>query len=157
MLKAMYNPDQAEALQGREPVVGIQFLERSRKGSSASSTTKKRTSYSPCAGSLRTIVLTGIYTGLRVRAELFELRWDAVDFSRNHLTVYFYSAYAKNRESCSIPMNSLVREALLSHKRAAINADRQDAHVFLAWRGPRAGGATNARTAPGLGHGVPEG
>ena len=68
-----------------------------------------------CGEPLR-VALTGIYTGLRVRAELLELRWDAVDFSRNHLTVYFYSAYAKNRESCSIPMNSLVREALLSHK-----------------------------------------
>ena len=65
---------------------------------------------SKCGEPLRTMVLVGIYLGVRLRSEGLTLQWRDVDFARGTLTVQ--SAWAKNGKSRTIPMNSLVREAL---------------------------------------------
>ena len=137
-LKAMYNRlTKLKRYEGVNPAVGIQFLEESKGKLRILDDDEEDRLLEACGEPLRTIALTAIYTGLRVTSELLELRWGAVDFYQNHVMVQ--AAYAKNRESRSIPMNSLVSGALLSHKQAATNADSEDAHVFLAWKGPRGG------------------
>lgn len=65
---------------------------------------------SKCGEPLRTMVLVGIYSGVRLRSEGLTLRWADIDFTRSLLTVQ--SAWAKNGKSRTIPMNSRVREAL---------------------------------------------
>ena len=65
---------------------------------------------SKCGEPLRTMVLVGLYCGVRLRSEGLTLRWEDIDFTRSLLTVQ--SAWAKNGKSRTIPMNSLVREAL---------------------------------------------
>lgn len=63
-----------------------------------------------CPEPLRTQVLLGLYCGLRLRSEGLTLRWHDIDFTRNTVTVQ--AAWAKTGKMRTIPMNSLVREAL---------------------------------------------
>jgi integrase len=59
---------------------------------------------------LRTIILVGIHTGLRVHSEILTLHTADVDVTRRLLTVQ--AAYAKNGKTRTIPLNSVVRAAL---------------------------------------------
>jgi integrase len=59
---------------------------------------------------LRTIILTGIYAGLRIQAEALKLKWHDIDLQHGILTVQ--AAYAKNGETRTIPLNHLLWEAL---------------------------------------------
>jgi integrase len=56
------------------------------------------------------MVLIAIYTGLRMRSELLTLKWENVDLSHRTLTIV--SAYAKNGRVRTVPLNSLVLDAL---------------------------------------------
>jgi len=73
---------------------------------------------------LRTIILVGIYSGLRIEAEALTLRWENVHFKRRELTVE--AAYSKNNETQAILMNSKLLEALKRH-----DAKRTGDYVFL--------------------------
>ncbi len=59
---------------------------------------------------LRTIILVGIHTGLRIQAEALTLKWEDIDFRRGLLTVR--AAYAKSGESRAVNLNSTVTAAL---------------------------------------------
>jgi integrase len=59
---------------------------------------------------LRTIILVGIYAGLRIQAEALTLKWEDVDFRRALLTVR--AAYAKSGEGRAININSILKAAL---------------------------------------------
>ena len=59
---------------------------------------------------LRTIILVGIYAGLRIQAEALTLKWDDVDFRRGLLTVR--AAYAKSGEGRAVNINSFLKAAL---------------------------------------------
>lgn len=59
---------------------------------------------------LRTIILVGIHTGLRIKAEALTLKWEDIDFRRGLLTVR--AAYAKSGESRAVNLNSTVKAAL---------------------------------------------
>lgn len=59
---------------------------------------------------LRTIILVGIYAGLRIQAEALTLKWEDVDFRRGLLTVN--AAYAKSGESRAVNLNSILKAAL---------------------------------------------
>jgi integrase len=63
-----------------------------------------------CEEPLRTMVLIGIYCGVRLKSEGLTLRWNDIDFGRG--TVSVQAASSKNSKSRVIPMNSLVRETL---------------------------------------------
>lgn len=116
---------------------------------------------------LRTILLTAIYAGLRLRSELLSLTWENVDFKTNMVTVE--AAYAKNGKTRSVPMNTVLREALIEHREryGSVNltgpssptsgkgsgklpqpssptsenasGNLPGAIVFTAWKGPRKG------------------
>lgn len=79
---------------------------------------------------VRTVILVGINTGLRIKAEVLHLRWADVDLKRGMLTVQ--AAYAKNGTTRSVPLNSVVREALGRLKKTAASE-----FVFINQRGQR--------------------
>jgi len=51
----------------------------------------------------------GLHTGLRIHSEALTLKWENVDLGRKVLTVE--AAYAKNRETTTVPINSVLLEA----------------------------------------------
>jgi integrase len=59
---------------------------------------------------LRTIILVGLHTGLRIKSEALQLQTADVDLVRDLVTVP--AAYAKNGRSRTVPLNSTVRTAL---------------------------------------------
>ena len=66
---------------------------------------------------LRTIILVGIYTGLRIFAEALPLRWVNIDLVRGFLTVE--AAYAKGKVTDTLPLNRILIEALTRLKATA--------------------------------------
>ncbi len=79
-----------------------------------------------CNPNLRIVVLTAVHTGLRT-SELKSLTWRLVDFRNRSLTVE--SAYSKNGETRSIPLNAVLTEEL---KRLRIdNRPTPEDSVFL--------------------------
>jgi integrase len=78
---------------------------------------------------LRTIILTGIYAGLRVESEALTLRRPSVDLKRGLLTVE--SAYAKSGKARTIPLNRPLRAALA----ALLAQERAGEWVFVTREG----------------------
>lgn len=78
----------------------------------------------------RTVVLTGIHAGLRIKAEACRLTWADIDLRRGTLTVP--AAYAKNGATRTVPLNSVLREAFTRLKNQAVGE-----HVFVNRRGER--------------------
>jgi integrase len=61
--------------------------------------------------------VVGIYTGLRILAEVLALRWENVDLVKGFVTVE--AAYAKGRQTDTLPINRVVIEALTRLKATA--------------------------------------
>jgi integrase len=59
---------------------------------------------------LRTIIVVGLHTGLRIKSEALALQKADVDLVRGFVTVQ--AAYAKNGRTRTVPLNSTVRAAL---------------------------------------------
>ncbi len=72
---------------------------------------------------LRTMIITGIYSGARLKSEALTLTWPNVDFKNGFITIL--DAYAKNGETRTVPLDSGLREALLVLKEKATGQ-----HVF---------------------------
>ena len=68
---------------------------------------------------LRTIILVGIYTGLRILAEALTLRRENVDLESGFLTVE--AAYAKGKQTDTLPINRILVEAIARLKKTAVN------------------------------------
>ena len=66
---------------------------------------------------LRTLIVLGIHTGLRLQSEALTLRWHDVDLRRGLVTVQ--AAFAKNGRTRSVPLDSVVRAALQQLKASA--------------------------------------
>jgi len=78
-----------------------------------------------CSEPLRTIVMCGIYAGLRIPSETLSLEKTDVDLRRGLLTIQ--GAFAKNGQTAQVPLNPKLREAL-----ARLMAKRQDSpYVFI--------------------------
>jgi integrase len=73
---------------------------------------------------LRTLLLVGLYTGIRIHSEALTLRWADVDLRRGLLTVQ--SAYAKSGKTRTVPLNRPVVAALRAIRERS--GDRE--HVF---------------------------
>jgi integrase len=63
-----------------------------------------------CDEPLRTIVLVGIYAGVRIKAEVLTLKKENVDLARRLVTIE--AAYSKNGETQTIPIHSRLVEPL---------------------------------------------
>jgi len=66
---------------------------------------------------LRTMILVGIYAGLRLLSEALTLRWRDVHLKRGLLTVQ--AAYAKSGKTRTVNLNSILRTALEKHRERA--------------------------------------
>lgn len=66
---------------------------------------------------LRSLIVVAVNTGLRIGAEALTLRWPDVDLDRGTLTVL--AAYAKNKRTRTVNLNSRAIEALTALKAAA--------------------------------------
>jgi integrase len=76
-----------------------------------------------CAEPLRTILMAGIYAGLRIPSETLNLKWVDVDLRRGLLTVQ--GAFAKNGKTEPVPMTSKLRDAL-----ERLKANSRSEYVF---------------------------
>jgi integrase len=63
-----------------------------------------------CREPLRSMVLVGLYAGLRLLSEGLTLRWADVDLKRGLVTVQ--PAYAKSGKTRTVPLNGVLRAAL---------------------------------------------
>lgn len=61
---------------------------------------------------LRSIILAGLYAGLRVASEALTLRWEDVDLRRGLVTVQ--AAYAKSGKTRSVPLHPKLKAALVA-------------------------------------------
>jgi integrase len=66
---------------------------------------------------LRTIILVGIYTGLRILAEALTLKWQNINLQRGFLSVA--AAYAKGKQTDMLPLNAILVDALTKLKKTA--------------------------------------
>jgi len=66
---------------------------------------------------MRTMILTGIYSGARLASEALTLTWDNIDFKNGFLTIL--DAYAKNGETRTVPLELGLADALLRLKERA--------------------------------------
>lgn len=72
---------------------------------------------SHCPEPLRSLVVVGLNTGVRIAAEALSLQWKSVDLRRKTLTVE--SAHAKNNKARTIPLNQPAIESLGALKAAS--------------------------------------
>ena len=91
----------------REPLTRLRFLSHQEEHALLAAATEP----------LRTVVLIGIHAGLRIKSEALTLEWSDIDFQRNQLTVQ--AVNAKNGESRTVPMNTVLRDAMKKLREAS--------------------------------------
>ena len=139
---------------GSNPVVGVKFLPEPKTKVRYLEHDEEDRLVAAASSPLREVILVGIHTGLRVRAEALTLTWGAVDLVKRAVTVE--AAYAKNGESRTVPLNDDVHTALADLKKRSLDTDPEN-RVFT-WNGrtPRSINTTfrTARMKAGLGKDV---
>jgi integrase len=91
----------------KEPKTRLRFLEQEEADRLVAA----------CEQPLRTLILVGLHTGLRIQAEALTLKWASVDLKRGTLSVE--AAYSKNGRMRSIPLNSVIKAALANLQQTA--------------------------------------
>jgi len=110
--------------EGTNPVKGIQMVKETRGRLRWLDYDEEERLLAEASEPARTIILVGIYAGLRVRSEALTLQKADVDLQRKTLTVQ--SAHAKNGETKTVPLSSELIEPLkLQMKRS------QSEYVFV--------------------------
>jgi len=95
---------------GDNPVSKIKFKKEPRQRLVVLKPEEEVRLLAACPEPLRTLVVLGIHTGLRLNAEALTLKWASVDLTRRSLSVE--SAYSKNGKPRTVELNSVVRAAL---------------------------------------------
>ena len=131
----------ARVRQLRESPGRIRFLEADEEGKLLAAASEP----------LHTMILVGIYAGLRLLSEALTLRWADVDLKRGLLTVQ--AAYAKSGKTRTVPLNRILRAALQTlRQRTPEGAEhvfaRRDGHrtARSALRSRRPANAPGSRT-----------
>jgi integrase len=128
-LKSLFNRCiEWKKYEGENPVKGVKLLKESKGRLRFLSHEEEARLLANAGEPLRTIILAGIHTGLRVKSEGLSLKWGSVDMVRRTLTVQ--DAHAKNGESRTVPMNAVVSEAFRNLKQRSLNT-APDAPVFV--------------------------
>ncbi len=110
-LKNMFNRCRDWGLyEGDNPVTKVKFLKEPRRRLRYLEPEEERQLLQAIPEPLRSLIILGINTGLRMRAEALTLRWEDIDMKRRILTVQ--AAYAKSGQTRNIPLNSQARLAL---------------------------------------------
>jgi integrase len=96
----LYDGSTPEIKLVREPRTRLRFLDAEEEARLLEASSE----------ALRALIVTGINTGLRIKAEALTLEKQDVDLARGTLTVQ--AAYAKNGRTRTVPLNSAARQAL---------------------------------------------
>ncbi len=111
VLKNLYNRCREWKLyEGDNPVVTVKQTKEPKQRLRVLTPEEETRLLTECAEPLHTMILIGLYCGVRLKSEGLTLRWQDIDFRLKTLTVQ--AAYSKNSKPRTIPMNSLVLEAL---------------------------------------------
>lgn len=115
VLKQMFNYCRTQGVvDGANPVDdSVERFRESRGKDRTLSLEEEDRLLTACREPLRTMILVCLYCGPRMKSELLTLRWENVDLAHRTLTII--GAYAKNGEARTVPLNSLVHEALTRH------------------------------------------
>jgi integrase len=113
VLRRLFNYCREEKLyEGPNPVdATVKFFPEPREKTRVLSPQEEDRLLAKCEEPLRTLVLIGIYCGLRLASEALTLRWSNLDL-RQQRSLTVIGAYAKNGKMRMVPLNSTVREAL---------------------------------------------
>jgi integrase len=115
MLKSLFNRAKAWGFfEGENPVLGIKFLEEPKRRLRYLEGSEEASLLAAASEPIRSLIIIGTNTGIRIGAEALTLKWADVDLVRGLLTVQ--AAYAKNGQTRNIPLNSRAREALVRLK-----------------------------------------
>jgi len=124
LLKNVFNHAKAWGLyEGENPALGVKMLEEPKRRLRYLEPHEEAKLLTVASEPLRSLIIIGTNTDIRIGAEALTLTWADVDFSRNILTVQ--AAYSKNGETRNIPLNSRAREVLYRR-----HAQRRSAFVF---------------------------
>jgi len=111
VLKMLFNrAKEWNLFDGDNPVSGVVFFEEPQQRLRYLEPEEEARLVNAAPEPLRSLIVLGINTGLRLRAEALTLRWDDVDLKRGLLTVQ--AAYAKSGQTRTIPLNTAARSAL---------------------------------------------
>ena len=110
--------------EGSNPVVGIQMVKETRGRLRFLDYEEEDRLLQAASEPTKTIILVGIYAGLRVRSEALSLKKADIDLRRKVLTVQ--AAHAKNGETKTVPISSELVEPL----RAQMKRSKSDG-VFV--------------------------
>jgi integrase len=123
-LSAIFNRIAAwKKYEGPNPVRGVKRFEESKGRVRFLEEKEEHDLLAAATEPLRTIILVGIHAGLRVFSEALTLTWTNVDLRLKTLTVE--AAYAKGKETRTVPLNSVLVEAL-----RRLHATRRTEFVF---------------------------
>ena len=110
VLKNLFNKAKAWGLyEGENPALGVKFLEEPKRRLRYLEPSEEAKLLEVSSPLLRSLIIIGTNTGIRVGAEALTLKWSDVDLTRNILTVQ--AAYSKNGQTRNIPLNSRAKEA----------------------------------------------
>lgn len=110
VLKNLFNKAKAWGLyEGENPAMGVKFLEEPKRRLRYLEPNEEAKLLEVSSEPLRSLIVVGTNTGIRIAAEALTLKWSDVDFIRGILTVQ--AAYSKNGETRNIPLNSRAKEA----------------------------------------------
>jgi integrase len=96
--------------EGENPVCKVKFRKEPRQRFRILEPEEEVRLLAVCTEPLRTLIVVGLHTGIRIQAEAMTLKRSSLDLKRGTLTVE--SAYAKNGKSRTVSLNSVVRQAL---------------------------------------------
>lgn len=111
VLKCLFNKFiEWKRFDGQNPVKGVQMLEEPEGRLRYLEPEEEAALVAQAGEPLKSMILVGIYTGVRLHSEGLTLRWNSVDLKRRLLTVE--AAYAKSGQTRTIPLNTVVTEAV---------------------------------------------
>jgi integrase len=111
VLKALFNRmAQWKKYEGPNPAVDVEPFRESKGRLRYLEPAEEQALLAVAAEPLRTLILTGVDAGLRLRAEALTLHREDVDLNRTVLTVQ--AAYAKNGKSRTVNLNERLKLAL---------------------------------------------
>jgi integrase len=118
VLKNLFNKAKAWGLyEGENPALGVKMLAEPKRRLRYLDHQEEAKLLEVAQEPLRSLIIIGTNTGLRIAAEALTLKWSDVDFLHGIVTVQ--AAYAKNGQTRNIPLNSRARAAFEHLKRTS--------------------------------------